>query len=294
MNQRWKSLPLVIGVLCNVVVPAQADLGVTEIPIVDAPAGTVGLGFGIREGTSPYIGVENTSSINNDNDTVFPQTSYTASLTFTSALAMTPIGLAWDGTNLWTCTGGNVTGQQLARYTATGASLNTYGSGLDFRSLFTKGDGTSPIYKSNTDAVVQVQGTFGSFSNHVTLGSPAPVTDGALVYDATRAHYVAFNAGIVRRWDDSGAVLTGVTLSGYGTQTGEAGTQGFRIATANGYYLTFVNTTQVLSAWDESGTRVATTTLTSASSPGPYSMSYAQGKVWVIDGTTWSGYDVGL
>ena len=68
MNRLWTCLLLVVGLLCHMVAPARADLGVTEIPIVDAPPGTVGLGFGIREGTSPYIGIDNKSSIDNDHD----------------------------------------------------------------------------------------------------------------------------------------------------------------------------------------------------------------------------------
>ncbi|MCZ6517731.1 MAG: MipA/OmpV family protein [Gammaproteobacteria bacterium] len=69
MNQDWVSLPLVVGLLCSAAMPARADLGVTEIPIVDAPSGTAGLGFGIRAGTSPYVGIDNVSSMENDNDT---------------------------------------------------------------------------------------------------------------------------------------------------------------------------------------------------------------------------------
>ena len=45
-----------------------ADLNVTQIPVIDAPPGTVGLGFAVRGGTSPYVGVQNISSMLNDND----------------------------------------------------------------------------------------------------------------------------------------------------------------------------------------------------------------------------------
>jgi MipA family protein len=44
-----------------------ADLHVTETPITSAPEGTAGLGFGLRSGTSPYVGVNNVASIDNDN-----------------------------------------------------------------------------------------------------------------------------------------------------------------------------------------------------------------------------------
>ena len=65
--KQWASLVVVL--LCSAATIARADLAVTEIPIVDAPPGTAGLGFGIRAGTSPYRGVDNISSIGNDNDT---------------------------------------------------------------------------------------------------------------------------------------------------------------------------------------------------------------------------------
>jgi outer membrane scaffolding protein for murein synthesis (MipA/OmpV family) len=40
----------------------------TQTPIVDAEPGTVGLGFGLRFGDSPYKGIDNIASINNDNN----------------------------------------------------------------------------------------------------------------------------------------------------------------------------------------------------------------------------------
>ncbi len=45
-----------------------ADGGVTRTPIVDAPPESVGLGFGLRFGASPYKDVDNTSSITSDNN----------------------------------------------------------------------------------------------------------------------------------------------------------------------------------------------------------------------------------
>lgn len=43
-----------------------ADL-LTRTPIVESEPGTVGLGFGLRLGDSPYKGIDNVASINNDN-----------------------------------------------------------------------------------------------------------------------------------------------------------------------------------------------------------------------------------
>jgi outer membrane scaffolding protein for murein synthesis (MipA/OmpV family) len=44
-----------------------ADNLLTQTPIVYADPGTVGLGFGLRFGDSPYKGIDNVASINNDN-----------------------------------------------------------------------------------------------------------------------------------------------------------------------------------------------------------------------------------
>ncbi|MEH6551977.1 MAG: MipA/OmpV family protein [Pseudomonadales bacterium] len=55
--------------LCAVVaLPAWADGDVSRIPIIGAPPGTVGLGFGLRYGASPYIGVDTISSVSNENN----------------------------------------------------------------------------------------------------------------------------------------------------------------------------------------------------------------------------------
>ncbi|MDO6824931.1 MipA/OmpV family protein [Marinobacter sp. 1_MG-2023] len=46
----------------------EADNQVTQIPFADTPAGTVGLGAGLRFGRSPYRGVESLSSLENENN----------------------------------------------------------------------------------------------------------------------------------------------------------------------------------------------------------------------------------
>jgi len=70
-------------------------------------------------------------------------------VTFTDALPTnattafsTTMGLAFDGTNYWSVSGDQTTGIRLAQYGLTGALIATYSPGLDFRSVFTKADGT--------------------------------------------------------------------------------------------------------------------------------------------------------
>lgn len=62
LYQQLAALVLLFPLTC------QADTGVTRTPIIDAEPGTVGLGFGLRYGDSPYVGVDSISSVRNDLD----------------------------------------------------------------------------------------------------------------------------------------------------------------------------------------------------------------------------------
>ncbi|MBI4704243.1 MAG: hypothetical protein HY744_24295 [Deltaproteobacteria bacterium] len=68
------------------------------------------------------------------------------------------------------------------------------------------------------------------------------------------------------------------------------------VAAVKGFYFTYAN--GVLSAWDDKGTRIDTAKLNGAGSSfdSHFSLSYAQGKIWVVDGggQTWRGYNIGL
>ncbi len=63
MNRVLFLLPCLLPTL------ATATNLITHTPIVNAEPGTVGLGFGLRLGDSPYRGIDNVASINNDNST---------------------------------------------------------------------------------------------------------------------------------------------------------------------------------------------------------------------------------
>ncbi len=227
----------------------------------------------------------------------FSQTSYSAVMTFKDQLASSTMGIAWDGTNLWSCSGGSSNGERLAQYTASGSLVKKYSPGIDFRSVYTKGDGNNLLWaRGYASMIVRVQTSPGVFGNNVKLAGSID-SQGAVVWDDKSSNFVAHKDAIVYRWMSSGAALTTLSLSGYGTQNNESnGPQDSNVAAAGGYYLTYSE--GVLSAWYSQGSRVDTTKLTSAgtSSDSHYGFSYAQGKVWVIDngGGTWRGYDVGL
>jgi len=227
----------------------------------------------------------------------FAQSSYAASMTFTDQLSSTTMTMAWDGTYLWACSGGGPSGDRLARYTASGALLQKYAPGYDFRSVFTKGDGSSPIYSRLYSSMkLLVQTSPGVFSGSVTLAGSVD-SQSAVVWDAQNSIFVAHKGGTLYRWTASGSQLSSVGFSGYGTQHNESSSPQDRgVVTTKGYYFTYSD--GVLSAWNSQGTRIDTTKLSSAGTSGDsyYSLSYAQGKVWVVDspGGTWRGYDVGL
>ena len=70
---------------------------------------------------------------------------------------------------------------------------------------------------------------------------------------------------------------------------------GRRVAWAYGHYLTYSD--MVISAWDQSGARVASATLNGAGMTdfdSALSFSFAQGKAWVVDSYQGSrrGYDI--
>ncbi len=235
----------------------------------------------------------------NDIDCALPfnQSQYAAVMTFKDQLSSTTMTMAWDGTNLWTSTGGSSSGQRLAQYTANGVLVQKYSPGLDFRSVFTKGDGTSPVYaRSYANMQVRVQTSPGVFGTEVTLAGSLD-SQSAVVWDAKNSVYVGRKDGNLYRWNASGGALPTVTLVGYGTLNNEGSSpQDRNVATVKGFYLSYSG--GVLSAWDDLGTRIDTTILTGAgtNSNSYYSLGYAQGKVWVIDTSagTWRGYNVGL
>ena len=229
----------------------------------------------------------------------FNQPSYNAVMTFPDAPGMvqTPMTMAWDGTNLWSSSGGSSSGIRLGRYNANGAFLVTYSPGIDMRSVFTKGDGTSPVFaRGYSSNQIRVQTSPGVFGNDVTLAGSLG-SQCSVVWDSDNNLFVATDNGILYRWNPSGAALSNVSLAGFGTMNSESSSPQDRgVATANGFYLTY--SAGVLSAWSDQGVRIDTTNLNGGGtgSAAYYSFSYAQGKVWIIDGAggTWRGYNVGL
>lgn len=224
--------------------------------------------------------------------------SYNASKTFPDALGGATMTLTWDGTNFWSSSGNNTFGARYAQYSAAGGLINTYSPGIDFRSVFTKG-GVAPVYaREYASPVIRVQTAPGVFTNDVTLSGGILDAQSDVVFNGTSTEFVAMIAGTVSRWALNGTFLGYVTLSGFGSLNSEntyPQNRGIAV-TPNACYLTYSN--GVLSSWDALGSRVDTAVLTGAGMTfdAYFSLSYAAGKVWIVDaaGGTWRGYNVGL
>ncbi len=229
---------------------------------------------------------------------VFPQASYNASVTFTDKLPSTSMPLTWDGASYWSSSGGSPSGIREAQYNAAGTLIATYSPNIDFRSVFTKGSNTSPVYsRGYSSNIVQVQTAPGVFANSITITGGTLDPQAAVFWNENATELFAMTNGTVYRWNAAGAFIASFALSGFGNLNGENTIPQNRTALkAGGYYLTY--SAQVLSAWDTNGNRVKTTVLTGAgtSSDSYWALSYANGMVWVIDaaGGTWRGYNVGL
>jgi hypothetical protein len=237
-----------------------------------------------------------------DSDCLFPQPSYAPKVMFDDVVGSTVMTITWDGTSYWECSGGDAAGVRLAHLGATGQSMATYSPGIDFRSVFTLGGSGPQVYArgyNNDTLMIQTSpGVFSAFT---------PLTGGMLdpqasVFLAANNTYVATITGTVSVWNSNGTLDDTFQLVGFGSlmdgmgNTENEDPQNRGIAVASGFYLTYFN--HILSAWDGQGNRLKQTTLTGSGTTQDsyYSLSYANGLVFVVDVGMglWRGYDVGL
>lgn len=217
-------------------------------------------------------------------------------VTFTDALPSTTMTMAFDGTNYWSCSGGSPSGVRLARYALSGALVATYSPGLDFRSVFTRADGTvlARVYNSG---VIYQQTSPGVFANSgITLTGGTLDSQSSVVLNSAGNEYQAMSGGVVSRWSTNGTYVGNVTLSGFGAVTGEiVSPQNRGLGVLGNLWLTY-NGTNILSIWDTNGNRVTQLTLPGAGTnfDSAYSFSFCNGKVFIVDvaGGKWRGFDL--
>lgn len=224
----------------------------------------------------------------------FSAASFDPAITFADATENTTVGIAWDGIGYWSVAGGTTGGLNEGQHDAAGGVLATFAPNIDFRSIFTRGDGTAVVYaRGFASPTILVQGVPGTWSAAVDLVGGSLDDQAVVAWDGLAGEHIAFNDGTLSRWDAAGAFLGTVAFPDYGAIATEHDfPQSRSIAWAQGCYLTIVGTT--LSAWDDMGARVGTATLNVAGDPFTInlSLSVANGHVTVSDGTQWQGYDV--
>lgn len=225
------------------------------------------------------------------------QTNYFASFTFTDAPPAVATGLAFDGAEYWSCSGGSSSGNRLARYDSAGNLITLYAPGLDFRSVF-QGNNCAIMARAYNDRTIYVQTSPGVFVNSgVTLTGGTLDSQASVVMNGPRTEFIAMSAGAVSRWDLAGAFLGSVTLNGFGSVPGEAtGFAARGIAAFGNYWLTY-NAGRILSIWDTAGNRVISATLSGAGvnpTDSAVSFSFCNGKAFVVDVSNglWRGYDI--
>jgi hypothetical protein len=217
-------------------------------------------------------------------------------VTFTDALPVTTMTMAFDGTNYWSCSGGTTSGNRLARYGLSGALVTTYAPGLDFRSVFTRTDGTL-LARAYASGVIYQQTSPGVFaSSGITLTGGTLDVQSSVVLNGAGNEYQAMSGGVVSRWSTNGTYLGIVTLSGFGSVSGEnISPQNRGLGVMGNLWLTY-NGNGILSIWDSSGNRITQVALPGAgtSFDSDYSISFCNGKVFIVDvaGGKWRGFDL--
>jgi hypothetical protein len=267
-------------------------IGPANQPIVTYAAGAT-------NHVSLAVSVLNSSGCDTSSFVVIPVVtgiSVHTNVVFTDALASTTMGMAFDGTNYWSCSGGGSSGVRLAQYSLTGALVATYSPGLDFRSVFTKPDGTL-LARAYGDNVIHQQTTPGAFGpSGVALTGGTLDPQSAVVLNGAATEFDALSGGVVSRWNTNGTYLGTVNLIGFGAVPGEnAFPQYCRLATLDGFWFTY-NGAGLLSLWDTNGNRITQLTLAGAGSTADSSWGFSagNGKVFVVDvgGGAWRAFDL--
>lgn len=213
-----------------------------------------------------------------------------------ASLASVDMTIAYDGTDYWSVSGNFPSGVRLAQYDGAGNVLTNYSPGIDFRSIFT--DSAGNVYaRQFNDSTIYEQTSPGVFApSGVSLMGGTLNAQSSVVFNGAGTEYVAMEGGTVSRWDLGGNFIGTVTLSGFGSDPNEnISPQNRVIAAVGDYWLTYNSDNGgTLSAWDQSGNRVAQTILVDAGSDNSdWTLSYANNQVFIGDQTNWRGYDVG-
>lgn len=212
-----------------------------------------------------------------------------------------PMSVAFDGTFYYGASGGDTGGSPLQQYKPiTGDVLSAINNGFDFRSLIrdANGDLYARVYGDHTVLKMTAPGVFTSFltldNSVVDLDDQAPVVlsgDGSL--------YASRFGNTLNFWSATdGSFLSSVVLSDYGTvpgedpaPTGATAPKDVTLASFGSYYLTYLDDSDEVFAWDTAGNRVGNLTLLNNNGANAFSFSYANGHLFTNDGG-FHGYEL--
>ena len=212
-----------------------------------------------------------------------------------------PMSVAFDGTYYFGASGGDSGGSPFQKYNAvTGDVLSANNSGIDFRSLFSDAGGNlyARQYGSNTILKMTAPNAFSSFltldTGSVAIDSQAPVIlgSGGSVYASRLGNTIHF-------WSATdGSFQSSLILSDYGTVPGEDPSppgpsvpKDVTLASFGAYYLTYLDDSDEVFAWDTDGNRVGNMALLNNNGANAFSFSYSNDHIFTNDGG-FHGYEL--
>ncbi len=211
-------------------------------------------------------------------------------------LADTSMNLTFDGQRYYSGSGGGPQGNRIGQFDVDGNYIASYQPELDLRSIFTMGGNSQPLFaRQYADNTIYKESGPGTFAPSVTLQGSMDDQSAVAFNDNGQFFFAMSPGGLVQVWDTGGVEQKPIKLIDFGTMADEDNyPQNVCVNTGGNYLITYSN--GLLSAWSVEGKRVGETKLIDAgtSFDSHFSISYANGKVWVITEANgvWLGYEI--
>lgn len=210
---------------------------------------------------------------------------------------LTPMSADFDGTWIYTVSGGNINGDRLARYFLDGTLDQTFAPGIDFRSIFTDNSGnlfakewgTGNVYSMSQDGMP----TF-----LYTLNDPQAQSSASFNADDTELY--TRDGSTIRRYNSS----TGMFLGSFELM----GLIGDELSTPAAWQMEtsrsgriFTYAAGIVSEWDTKGNRIGTSNIPITGDPSGFdtTFSFAVGGddniyLYSESSNTWKVWNIGI